>query len=143
MLPTTSVTGRSIVEVDPPPAEWYAAGAAVAPWEDARPAGSEGALATEFALDLRPAEITDAVRAYAAPSFAAGRPLIEVLRDLNSRIFTDFTYRSGSTTVSVTVTGPSGESTARVCDSASRTSQASAGSTATTWSGVNSSSGCP
>ncbi len=32
-----------------------------------------------------------------------GRPLIEVLRDLNSRIYTDFTYRSGSTTVSTQV----------------------------------------
>ena len=94
------VTGRSIVEVDPPPAEWYAAGAAVAPWEHSRPAGPEGALATEFVLDLQPAEITDAVRDYAAASFAPGRPLIEVLRDLNSRIFADFTYRSGSTTVS-------------------------------------------
>ncbi|MBN9636259.1 MAG: transglutaminase family protein [Actinobacteria bacterium] len=97
------VTGRSIVEVDPPPAGWYAAGAAVAPWEDARPTGPEGALATEFVLDLRSVEITDAVRAYAAPSFAEGRPLIEVLRDLNSRIFSDFTYRSGSTTVSTKV----------------------------------------
>ncbi len=97
------VTGRSIVEVDPPPAEWYAAGAAVAPWESARPAGPEGALATEFVLDLQPAEITDAVRDYAAPSFVPGRPLIEVLRDLNSRIFADFTYRSGSTTVSTRV----------------------------------------
>lgn len=75
----------------------------MAPWEDARPAGPEGALATEFVLDLQPAEITDAVRDYAAPSFAAGRPLIEVLRDLNSRIFSDFTYRSGSTTVSTKV----------------------------------------
>lgn len=97
------VTGRSIVEVDPPPAEWYAAGAAVAPWEDSRPSGPDGALATEFVLDLQPAEITDEVRDYAAPSFAPGRPLIEVLRDLNSRIFADFTYRSGSTTVSTRV----------------------------------------
>ncbi|BCI81790.1 hypothetical protein MTY66_34150 [Mycolicibacterium sp. TY66] len=97
------VTGRSIVEVDPPPAEWYAAGAALAPWEQSRPAGPDGALATEFVLDLQPAEITDEVRDYAAPSFVPGRPLIEVLRDLNSRIFADFTYRSGSTTVSTRV----------------------------------------
>ena len=97
------VTGRSIVEVDPPPVEWYGAGAAVAPWEHARPAGPDGALAAEFVLDLKSAEITEAVKDYAAPSFAPGRPLIEVLRDLNSRIFTDFTYRSGSTTVSTRV----------------------------------------
>jgi transglutaminase-like putative cysteine protease len=63
----------------------------------------QGALATEFALDLDPAEITDEVREYAAPSFAPGRTLIEVLRDLASRIHTDFTYRTGSTTISTGV----------------------------------------
>lgn len=75
----------------------------MAPWEIARPAGSAGALAVEFTLDLEFPEITDAVREYAAPSFVPGRPLIEVLNDLNHRIFDDFTYRSGSTTVSTLV----------------------------------------
>jgi transglutaminase-like putative cysteine protease len=98
-----TVTSTSVVEVDPPPAELYGAGAAVAPWEISRPVGPEGALATEFTLDLQPPEITDAVREYAAPSFLPERPLIEVLGDLNSRIFADFTYRSGSTTVSTQV----------------------------------------
>ena len=65
--------------------------------------GVRGALATEFALDLNPPEITDEVREYAAPSFAPGRPLVEVLRDLTTRIHTDFAYRSGSTTVSTGV----------------------------------------
>jgi transglutaminase-like putative cysteine protease len=97
------VTARSVVEVDAPPAELYRSGAAAAPWESARPAGRDGALAAEFSLDLRPPEITGAVREYAAPSFTPGRPLIEVLTDLNGRIFTDFTYRSGSTTVSTQV----------------------------------------
>ncbi len=98
-----TVTGTSVVEVDPPPAEHYGAGSAVAPWEIARPVGLDSALATEFTLDLQPPEITDAVREYAAPSFRPGRPLIEVLTDLNARIFDDFTYRSGSTTVSTQV----------------------------------------
>lgn len=98
-----TVTSSATVAVDPPPARLYGAGAALAPWEAARPAGPGGALATEFTLDLRPPEITDAVRDYAAPSFTPGRPLIEVLTDLNSRIFSDFTYRSGSTTVSTQV----------------------------------------
>ena len=65
--------------------------------------GMRGALATEFALDLDPPEITDAVREYAAASFAPGRPLIEVLRDLTSRIHADFAYRTGSTTISTGV----------------------------------------
>jgi transglutaminase-like putative cysteine protease len=98
-----SVTSRSIVEVDPPPPDFYQVASAAAPWEIARPVGPDGALACEFTLDLAPPEITDAVRDYAAPTFTPGRPLIEVLRDLNARIHTDFTYRSGSTTVSTQV----------------------------------------
>lgn len=98
-----SVTSESVVEVDPVPSQDYSTGPAIEPWSDARPTGLAGALATEFALDLQPPEITDAVRAYAAPSFTAGRPLIEALDDLSSRIFADFTYRSGSTTVSTLV----------------------------------------
>jgi transglutaminase-like putative cysteine protease len=98
-----TVVGNSVVEVDPPPPGLYGSGAALQPWESARPAGRDGVLAAEFALDLRPPEITDSVRDYAAPSFEPGRPLIEVLRDLNARIFSDFTYRSGSTTVSTQV----------------------------------------
>jgi transglutaminase-like putative cysteine protease len=98
-----SITSKSVVEVDPPPPELYGGGSARAPWEIARPVGLDGALATEFTLDLEPPEITDELRAYAAPSFEPGRPLIEVLRDLTSRIYTDFRYRSGSTTVSTGV----------------------------------------
>lgn len=98
-----TVVGSSVVEVDPPPPELYGAGSALQPWEQARPGRSGGLLAAEFAMDLRPPEITDAVRDYAAPSFGPGVPLIEVLRDLNRRIFADFTYRSGSTTVSTQV----------------------------------------
>ncbi len=97
------ITGRSLVEVDPPPPSLYTTGSALAPWEISRPVGTDGALAVEFTLDLQPPEITDALRDYAAPSFQAGRPLIDVLRDLNARINHDFTYRSGSTTVSTQV----------------------------------------
>lgn len=98
-----TVTAVSEVEVDPPAPDRYGAGSALAPWEIARPVGADGVRAAEFTLDLQPREITDAVRDYAAPSFTPGRPLIEVLEDLNRRIFADFTYRSGSTTVSTGV----------------------------------------
>ncbi len=97
------ITSHSVVEVDPPAPDHYTCRSAKAPWELARPVGGEAALAAEFTLDLQPPEITDAVREYAAPSFEPGRPLIEVLRDLTSRIYTDFTYRSGSTTISTQV----------------------------------------
>jgi transglutaminase-like putative cysteine protease len=114
-----TVVSHSVVEVDPPVPELYGGGSARAPWEIARPVGLDGALATEFTLDLRPPEITDNVRDYAAPSFAPGRPLIEVLHDLTSRIYSDFTYRPGSTTVS---TGVSEVLTARegVCQDFAR-----------------------
>ncbi len=100
---TLTITSDSIVDVEPPSPGMYTSGPAVQPWEAARPARLKGALATEFTLDLNPPEITDEVREYAAPSFVPGRPLIEVLRELTSRIYTDFTYRSGSTTVSTGV----------------------------------------
>ncbi|MEH3143310.1 MAG: transglutaminase family protein [Mycobacterium kyogaense] len=98
-----SVTSRSVVEVAPPPPDVYQGPSARAPWEIARPVGSEGALASEFTLDLSPPEITEALREYAAPTFTPGRPLIDVLHDLTSRIYADFTYKSGSTTVSTQV----------------------------------------
>lgn len=97
-----SVLGTSVVEVDPPPADRLS-GTVLRPWESARPDASDGLLAAEFTLDLRPPEITAEVRDYAASSFAAGRPLIDVVCELNSRIFADFIYRSGSTTVSTQV----------------------------------------
>jgi len=66
------------------------------------PATPDAAPAVEFTLDLDPPEITDELRAY-APTFTPGRPLIEVVCELSHRIYTDFTYRSGSTTVSTRV----------------------------------------
>jgi transglutaminase-like putative cysteine protease len=73
------------------------------PWEQARPSAANGPLAVDFALDLQPPEITPEVATYAAESFSPGRPLFAALSELNSRIHDDFTYRSGSTTVSTRV----------------------------------------
>ncbi|OBF18348.1 hypothetical protein A5725_20500 [Mycobacterium kubicae] len=100
---TLKIISDSIVDVLPPVSGLYSSGPALQPWEAARPTGRQGALAVDFTLDLDPPEITDAVRDYAAPSFAAGRPLVEVLRDLAFRIHTDFAYRSGSTAISTRV----------------------------------------
>jgi transglutaminase-like putative cysteine protease len=100
---TLTVTSDSIVDVTPQIPSRYASGPALQPWEYARPSGTRGALATDFALDLNPAEITDEIREYAAPSFQPQRPLVEVMRDLANRIFNDFTYRFGTTTVSTRV----------------------------------------
>jgi transglutaminase-like putative cysteine protease len=100
---TLTITSDSIVDVYPPAPGRYTGGPALQPWEASRPVGRRAALAAEFALDLNPPEITDEVRDYAAPSFVAERPLVDVLCDLTSRIFADFTYRSGSTTISTGV----------------------------------------
>lgn len=99
------VTATSFVEVDPPDAGLLLSSAALGPWEQARPhtLGAAAAEAIEFALDLTPPEITPAVRDYAAAVFTPGRPLIEAVTDLTSRIFADFTYKSGSTAISTRV----------------------------------------
>ncbi|MCK8612423.1 transglutaminase family protein [Gordonia sp. C13] len=101
-----TVTARSVVEVDGVDQGMLIGPAARAPWESARPAvvGSrEAALAAEFVLDLEPPEITASVHDYAAQVFTPGRPLIEAVTDLTTRIFDDFTYRSGSTAISTKV----------------------------------------
>ncbi|MEV6215717.1 transglutaminase family protein [Nocardia sp. NPDC051833] len=98
---TLEVTGESLVDVD---GEHPSAipGADV-PWEAARPSTATGPLAVEFTLDLLPPEITPEVAEYAAQSFPPGRPLLEAVTELNTRIHQDFRYRSGSTTVSTSV----------------------------------------
>ncbi len=55
--------------------------------------------AREFVLDSPMVKVMDALRDYAAPSFAADRPLLSAARDLTHRIFTDFTYDPAFTTV--------------------------------------------
>ena len=97
------VTTTSIVEVDPTDQGLVHSVAARAPWEDARPAAAGAVLVDEFVLDLDPPEITPAVRDYAAAVFTPGRPLVDAIIDLTSRIFSDFTYRSGSTAISTRV----------------------------------------
>ncbi|MFE3074931.1 transglutaminase family protein [Nocardia tengchongensis] len=92
------VTGESLVEVTPPGPP-----AAQPAWEQARPSAGNGPLAVEFTLDLTPPEITPEVAAYAAESFPPGRPLLDAVRELTTRIHTDFAYESGSTTVSTSV----------------------------------------
>lgn len=92
------VTGESVVEVTRPPGNLESE-----PWEKARPGFGNGPLAVEFTLDLKPPEIIPEVADYAAQSFQPGRPLLDAVTELTTRIYTDFTYESGSTTVSTRV----------------------------------------
>ncbi|MBX3023981.1 transglutaminase family protein [bacterium] len=94
-----TVTATSEVEIG------AAAAAPASPaWETAlqrllESAQPETRLARQFRLDSPGAAVTAEVRAYAAPSFSPGRPLLEAVADLNQRIHRDFTFDPESTTV--------------------------------------------
>jgi transglutaminase-like putative cysteine protease len=63
----------------------------------------ETRLARQFRLDSPGAVVSPDVRAFAAPSFAPGRPLLEAVADLNQRIHRGFTFDPESTTVATPV----------------------------------------
>ena len=98
------VTSEAVVEVrvlEPPLPEetpaWEAVKAA-AQW------GGPGAWdAAEYRFDSPMAPAIAAAGAYAAPSFTPGRPILQALTDLNTRIYGDFTFRAGVTTVSTPI----------------------------------------
>jgi transglutaminase-like putative cysteine protease len=55
--------------------------------------------ASEFVFDSPYVTTGPELAAYAAPSFPAGRPLIEAAQDLSHRIHVDFTYKPKSTSI--------------------------------------------
>jgi transglutaminase-like putative cysteine protease len=59
--------------------------------------------ASEFIYESPRVTIAPAFAAYAAPSFASDRPLLEAAIDLCHRIFTDFKYDQRATTVSTPI----------------------------------------
>jgi transglutaminase-like putative cysteine protease len=102
------VTATSVVEIDPPQ---YADQALVQPWEEclpleqdtvaARDADAWKAIDYVFASTM--VDIPPGIREYAEQSFAPGRPVGEAVTELMHRVYADFTYKSGSTTVSTRV----------------------------------------
>ncbi len=83
----------------PPPA------ASTPPWEEIRATlsgdGFPGPVeASEFVYESPLVPAVEALRAYGAPSFTAGRPILESARELTSRIKADFTYQPGATDIS-------------------------------------------
>lgn len=76
------------------------------PWEQARPADSDDANAWQAMDFMFPSPRLPASKAaveYARASFAPGRPVGEAVVELMHRVYEDFTYKSGSTTVKTTV----------------------------------------
>jgi transglutaminase-like putative cysteine protease len=95
------VTAESVVEVCyPRPPEKTPA------WETIVEAahGAEAGSAAEYRFDSPMAPAVPETREYAAKSFAKGRPMLEALCDLNLRIYKEFRFRSGVTTISTPVT---------------------------------------
>jgi len=99
------VTATSEVEVAAPAPldlargpDWETAPAVLAAAADA-----ETLAARQFALDSPCAAGGDAVRAYAAPSFVPGRPLLAAIADLSGRIHREFRFDPESTTIATPV----------------------------------------
>ena len=101
---TLTVTTTSVVDVTGRPIPPLGSGPS---WESAR-AVLQSSLepdvleARQFVLDSPGVAVTEAVRAYAAPSFTPGRPLVDVLGDLTTRINHDFAYKPGATDLHTT-----------------------------------------
>lgn len=82
---------------EPPPA------ATTPAWEDVAAAATTAWAAAEFVFDSPLVGADAEARAYAAPSFPPGRPVLEALLELNLRIRADFTFRPGVTTTSTKI----------------------------------------
>ncbi|MBB2169165.1 transglutaminase family protein [Gluconacetobacter aggeris] len=98
------VLAESEVEVAfaPPPPE-----DATLSWEDvaalARAGGAPAWQAAEFLFDSPMCAANAAAGDYAALSFTPGRSVLAALLDLNMRIYTDFRFRAGVTTLSTPI----------------------------------------
>jgi transglutaminase-like putative cysteine protease len=94
------VTAESVVEVSypPPPDETLA-------WEKIAEAalGPEAGPAAEYRFDSPMAPAIAETRDFARTSFRKGRTILEALSDLNNRIYQEFRFRSGVTTISTPV----------------------------------------
>ncbi len=102
--PSFEVVAESTVNVrfpDPPPTSetpvWEAVALA------AQAGGEVGWRAAEFLFESPMAMASAEAATYAARSFPAGRPVLEGLLELNERIYEDFTFRAGVTTLATPV----------------------------------------
>lgn len=101
-----TVTATSVVEVQNRRSILPVVGETT--WEQARDllvseVGPEVVDARQFRLVSPNVPASPSATAYAAPSFTPGRPLVEALADLSTRLHTDFEFAPGVTTVSTPV----------------------------------------
>ena len=99
VVSSTSVVSIEVNELD--------VAALRVPWEQTLPVWQAGNPetweATDFMLPSPYVEVPGSIRDYAHRSFPAGRPIGEAAVELMHRIHSDFTYKSGSTTLSTKV----------------------------------------
>jgi transglutaminase-like putative cysteine protease len=100
-----NATANHLVEVSPPTIPELSQSPA---WEDVRELlqkdlSAETLLASEFVCDSRYVRSSPDLVDYARSSFSPGRPILEAVRDLTHRIFTDFQYDQTATTVATTL----------------------------------------
>jgi transglutaminase-like putative cysteine protease len=98
------VTAEATVEVlfpEPPEPNGTLAWEAVV--RVAAAGGAPGWQAAEFVYDSPLAPMDMDARAYATPSFRAGRPILAALLELNTRIKRDFAFRAGVTTTATPI----------------------------------------
>jgi len=98
------VTSVNVVEVR---AREYDQALLDVPWEQARPGvrpdQPDAWLATDFTFASPMVDVPPEAREYALASFLPGRPIGEAVTDLMHRVYRDFTYKSGSTTLTTRV----------------------------------------
>lgn len=94
------ITAESLVEVNAPAGPPLAADRA---WEEVAASigknGPDDVDAVHFSLDSPLVAASAEFRAYAQPSFAPGRPIVEAVVDLQSRIHREFEFVPGETKV--------------------------------------------
>jgi transglutaminase-like putative cysteine protease len=98
------VTSRSVVTVE---VNLLDSSALEVPWERAQPGARddnpEAWEASDFTFPSPYVDIPSLIQDYARPSFPAGRPIGEAVVEVMHRIHGDFTYKSGSTTLTTKV----------------------------------------
>jgi len=78
------------------------------PWEAVREqlrtdVGADVLAASQFVFDSPYVSTDDRFAAYAAPSFPPGRPILEAVLDLTTRIHADFRYDPSATTIATPI----------------------------------------
>jgi transglutaminase-like putative cysteine protease len=96
-----TITATSRVRVFPPE---YSEGTKSPPWEAVRDSLRDGTAdnwmeAVQFIFDSATIPHSDELAEYARPSFPAGRPILQAVRELTSRIYTDLEYDPRATEV--------------------------------------------